>query len=127
MPIRSFQDLLVWQRSMQLAQDAYPMIRRLPADERFELCAQMRRAVVSTPSNIAEGFGYGSTRRYVHHLRIALGSNAEFLTHLMPAERLQLVSADETKPLIDHASQIGRMLNALIQSLQRYERGSLAP
>jgi four helix bundle protein len=60
---------------MQLASDIYRLVRQLPAEERFGLSLQMRRATISIPSNIAEGFGYGKSRRHIHHVRIALSSD----------------------------------------------------
>ena len=73
--IKSFHDLQVWRLSMQMTTDVYCLVRQLPAEERFGLSLQMRRATISIPSNIAEGFGYGRSRRNIHHLRIALGSD----------------------------------------------------
>ena len=120
MKVRSFRDLDVWQLSMQLAEDTYHLIRRFPPDERYGLSLQLRKATVSIPSNIAEGSGYGTNRRYVHHLRVASGSNSEAQTQLELAERLKFASPDEIGPLLMRASQIGRMLNRLIQSLEAH-------
>jgi four helix bundle protein len=74
----------------------------------------------SIPSNIAEGSGYGTNRRYVHHLRIACGSDSEVQTQLELAERLKLAAPSEVKPILEKASRVGRMLNGLIQSLDRH-------
>jgi four helix bundle protein len=120
MSIKSFHDLDVWQLSMQLAQDTYRLVQRLPADERFGLALQLRRAAVSIPSNIAEGFGYGTNRRYVHHLRIAMGSDSELQTQLALIEKLSLAPASEVRPLSEQASKVGRMLNGLIRALVRH-------
>jgi four helix bundle protein len=117
MKIKSFYDLDVWHLSMQLAEDIYPLVRQFPADERFGLSIQLRRAGVSIPSNIAEGSGYGTNRRYVHHLRVATGSDSELQTQLLLAERLKFAPSDQVRPLLDRASQVGRMLNGLIRSL----------
>ena len=120
MKIQSFRDLEVWQISMQLAEDVYSLVRRLPVEERFALSAQIRKAAVSIPSNIAEGSGYGTNRRYVHHLRIANGSEAELQTQLELAERLGFAAPEEISPLIERASRVGRMINRLIRSLDRH-------
>jgi four helix bundle protein len=98
MKIKSFQDLEVWQVSMQLAEDVYGLVRYFPPEERFALSQQLRKAGVSIPSNIAEGFGYGKNRRYVHHLRIACGSDLEVQTQLMLSDRLKLASSSEVGP-----------------------------
>ena len=121
MQIKSFQDLQVWQLSMQLAADIYRLVRQLPAEERFGLSLQIRRATISIPSNIAEGFGYGKSRRNIHHVRIALGSDLELQTDLILIERLRLATPDQVQPLLDRASEVGRMLNGLIKSLERHQ------
>ena len=89
-------------------------------EERFGLALQLCRAAVSIPSNIAAGFGYGTNRRYVHHLRIAMGSDSELQTQLALIERLSLAPASELRPLCELASRVGRMLNGLIGALERH-------
>jgi four helix bundle protein len=117
MKIKSFRDLDVWHLSMKLAEDIYPLVRQFPVDERYGLSLQLRKAGVSIPSNIAEGSGYGTNRRYVHHLRIACGSDSELQTQLELTERLKFAPPAQVRPLIDRASEVGRMLNGLIRSL----------
>ena len=121
MTIKSFRDLNVWQLSMQLAEDIYPLVRQFPSEERYALSLQLRKAGVSIPSNIAEGSGFGTNRRYVHHLRIACGSDSELQTQLMLAERLKFAKPAQVAPLLDRASEVGRMLNGLIRSLDRHQ------
>ena len=123
MSIQSFRDLKVWQASMKLAEDLYPVVRQFPADERFGLSMQLRRAGISIPSNIAEGSGYGTNRRYVHHLSIASVWDAELQTQLELAERLRLAKPEEDRSLLDRASEVGRMLNGLIRSLDAHDQG----
>jgi four helix bundle protein len=120
MAIRSFRDLEVWQLSMQLAEAVYALVRRFPSDERFGLASQLKRSAVLIPSNIAEGAGYGRNRRYIHHLRIALGSEAELQTQLELAQRLNLVTPAQVQALIERASEVGRMLNGLLRSLEKH-------
>jgi four helix bundle protein len=122
MPIKSFRDLEVWRASMRLVEDVYLLVRQLPAEERYGLSLQMRKAGVSVPSNIAEGSGHGRNRVYVQHLRIARGSNAELETQLELAVRLKFVTAEQVKPLIERASEVGKMLNGLIRSLDAHYR-----
>jgi len=119
MRVASFRELNVWQSSMGLAADIYRFALELPEDERFGLSLQLRRAAVSIPSNIAEGSGYGPSRRNLHHIRIALGSNLELQTQLLLVDRLLLASPERVKPLLERASEVGRMLNGLIRSLDR--------
>src|SRR5688572_10798640 len=89
--IRSYRDLDAWQVTIRLTERVYQSVIRLPATERFRLSAQMRRASVSVPSNIAEGQACGSDGRYIHHLRIACGSLGELGTHLEIARRLAML------------------------------------
>ena len=115
--IRTFRDLIAWQRSMQLAQAVYQLTRTLPDSERFGLVLQMRRAAVSVPSNIAEGYARQSRKEYVKFLRIARGSLAELSTQLEIAGGLGMVREDqETLRLLSEAD---RILQGLIRSLTR--------
>jgi four helix bundle protein len=120
MTIKSFRDLDVWQLSMDLTEDIYKLARKFPVEEKYALSAQLRKASISIPSNIAEGAGYGTNRRYVHHLRVACGSDSEVQTQLMLTERLRFATPDEVRPILDRASRVGRMLNGLVHSLDRY-------
>ena len=103
---------------MELAQSIYKLVSGFSDDEKFGLTSQLRRAAVSIPSNIAEGWGYGRTRRYIHHLRIARGSESELITQLELAIRLNLARAEMVKPALDQANEVGRMLTGLIRSLE---------
>jgi four helix bundle protein len=103
---------------MGLAVDVYQATSRFPADERFGLVSQARRAVTSIPANIAEGWGRGSTKEYIQFLVIARGSLMELETHLILSNRLHFL-ADETYTLLQsEISQVGKMLNALVTSLR---------
>ena len=104
---------------MILAEQTYSVTRLFPHSERFGLALQLRRAAVSIPSNIAEGQARGTSRAYVHHLRIALGSEAELKTQLELASRLKLVSPSQAQPALAAATEVGKMLNGLIKSLTR--------
>lgn len=115
--IRSYRDLLVWQRSMALAEDVYRLTRQYPTDERFGLTSQTRRAVTSIPANIAEGYGRGTPAAYANFLRIARGSLNELETHLILAERLEIAASGSTDALLTETDELGRMLRALIASV----------
>jgi four helix bundle protein len=120
MTIKSFQDLEVWRISMDLAEDIYRLVQKFPPEERYVLSTQLRRAGISIPSNIAEGYGYGTTGRYIQHLRVASGSDAELQTQLLLSTRLEFAQMGEITPILERASRVGRMLNGLIHSLEPY-------
>lgn len=119
MPIKSYEDLIVWQKAMDLVEATYRASLRLPLSERFELRSQIRRSADSIPANIAEGHGRSTTGDYVRHLLIARGSLMELETHLSIAVRLGFLPPDDVKPLRDGSQEIGRMLSGLIRALQR--------
>jgi four helix bundle protein len=121
MPIRSFRDLQVWQRSMVLAERVYELTDRFPRNEQYGLSSQLKRAAVSIPSNIAEGHAR-QTGNYLNHLDIALGSEAELETQLELSCRLRLADKHTVDALIDEGSEIARMLNGLIASVERSQR-----
>jgi four helix bundle protein len=86
--IQSYRDLSVWQLGTDIAEHVYRLTREFPADERFGLISQLRRAAASVPANIAEGNARASTKEYLQHLSIAVGSLAEIETFLDLANRL---------------------------------------
>jgi four helix bundle protein len=104
---------------MALAERVYRLSRGFPADERFGLTSQVRRAAVSVPANIAEGYGRGTRAAYAGFLRIARGSLRELETHLLLAQRLGMADAKELDGLLIDTDEIGRMLHALIIRLQK--------
>lgn len=114
MKTSSFRDLKVWQKAMDLTTVIYELVRQLPREELFALSDQMRRAVVSVPSNIAEGHGRESDKEFVKFLLIAKGSLHELETQLEICIRLQYLS--ENQIIIAHQSiiEITKMLNSLI-------------
>jgi four helix bundle protein len=114
---QSYRDLLVWQKSMQLVTEIYRLADGFPKVEQFGLCAQLRRAVVSIPSNIAEGRGRNSPKEFVYHLSVAYGSLMEAETQIQIAANLSYVSQVEADKLIAQAAEVGRMLNGLSRSL----------
>ena len=116
--IKSYQDLLVWQRSMGLVESIYSVTGQLPEDERFGLVSQMRRAAVSAPSNIAEGFGRQASGEYRHHLSIARGSLLELETHIIVCQRLGFLKSEITDPLLSEITEISKMLATLTSRLR---------
>src|SRR5690242_5481615 len=116
--IRSFRDLDAWKESMKLAREAYRVAKLLPATERFELSAQIRRAAVSVPSNVAEGQANGFGRRYRYHVRIALGSWAELMTHLELLKLLDMVAPASLSEFASQLEKTGQLLHGLHRSLK---------
>jgi len=117
--IQSYRDLVVWQDAMSLAEACYKLTRRFPREELFGLTSQIRRAAASLPANIAEGYGRETRGAYVQSLRVAQGSLKELETHLLLAQRVELVASDAISELINTSERIGKMLRALIRALQR--------
>ncbi len=115
--MKSYKDLIVWQKSIRLAKEVYVHSEKFPKNEVFGLTSQMRRASISIPSNIAEGYSRGHRAEYVQFLRIALGSAAELETQFILIKELGFDKAEtfyETENLLQ---EILRMLNKLLSSL----------
>jgi four helix bundle protein len=117
--ITSYQDLIVWQRSMQLIEELNPALLRLPRYEMFALNTQIRKSALSILSNISEGHDRRSTSEFLYFLGIARGSLAELQTQIHVAGRLKYWSGEEVKSFLSHTVEISKMLNALIKSLER--------
>ena len=123
MSIRSYRDLKVWQKAMDLAVDCYRLSRRLPRSEMYGLSSQIQRSAASIPANISEGHGRKHLGDYLHHLSMANGSLMELETHLLISARLLYLGSDDLKPTLLQAAEVGRMLSGLISSLQNPKRG----
>lgn len=115
--IRSYKDLMVWQKSMSLAVKIYRTTQKLPASERFGLTSQLRRASVSVPSNIAEGYGRQSTGSYRQFLRISRGSLMEVETQIDICERLNYLAVSDTADIFKEITEISKMLTSLISKI----------
>lgn len=118
MPVKCYQDLVVWQKAMRLAREAYLIARKLPHEERFALADQLRRSAVSIPSNIAEGHARGSDKEFVHFLYIARGSNAELMTQLILCVDFGYLPDEDVRRVKLQSNEVGRLLNALIAKLR---------
>lgn len=119
MPITSFRDLEVWQCSMELAKCVYRATGTMPFPHRTEIGAQMRKAGVSTPSNVAEGFRQGALGAYLRHVRIAAGSTAELETQAELAADLGLWTPHAGAEVRHLAERSGQMLTGLIRALEQ--------
>ncbi len=118
MAIEFFKDLDVWKVAMTLAQESYLFTARFPKEEMYGMTSQIRRAAVSIPANIAEGYGRDQTGSFVQFLRIAQGSARELETHLILAERLHLGEQQAVAPLQELCERVSKMLRSLIRSLE---------
>ena len=114
--IRDFKDLVVWQRSMDLVVSIYRATSELPNSEAFGLRQQMRRASVSAPSNVAEGYRHGTRKQYHQFVCTAHGSIGELETQILICKRLGFLEGD-CPVLLDDVDQLSRMLNVLTRKL----------
>ena len=118
MASKNYRDLIAWQKAMDLVVAVYDATQRFPSDERFGLTGQLRRAVVSVPSNIAEGQGRASTLEFLRFLSIARGSLCEAETQILIAVRLSFLSSEEGDALLRTTDEVGRVLRRLSKSLE---------
>src|SRR5689334_1833824 len=118
MPVKSYRDLVAWQRGIELVIATYEMSQLLPKWEQYDLASQMRRAAVSVPSNIAEGHSRSSRREYAHSLSIVLGSLSELETLLVVSERVGYVKSHQLETVRGHADEVGRMVRAIQRGLR---------
>ena len=116
--VLSYQDLLVWQKAMDLVEAIYILARLLPKTEEYRLIGQMTRAAVSVPANIAEGHARATRKEYAHFISIAQGSLAEVETYLALVVRLKFVAKQETCTAESLSDEVSRMLRSLHHRLQ---------
>lgn len=116
MGLKSFRELIVWQKSMDLCEEIYEIVSSFPPSEVYGLTAQLKRAVISIPSNIAEGASRNSTKEFIQFLYIANGSLSEVETQLELAVRLKFIG--EEKIPVENIKYIRVMLLSLIRSLK---------
>lgn len=117
--IFSHRDLVVWQKAVSFVDRVYDMTEAFPKHELYGLSSQVRRASVSVPSNIAEGNGRGTTQDYIRSLNTSYGSLMEVDTQMHVAMRRSYITANDEAGLTEQLSEIARMLNGLISSLER--------
>ena len=120
--LRNFKELKVWQKSYALCLEIYKMTNSFPREEVYGLKSQIRRAAVSVPSNIAEGYGRKTTLDYIRYLYISYGSNCELETQLLLSSDLNYVKNGEMKGIQRELGEVERMLKALIKSLEKSTR-----
>ena len=118
MVIKSYQDLQVWQKAMDLVVESYKVVSLLPRNEVYCLATQIQRAAVSIPANIAEGHGREHLGDYHHHLSCANGSLMELETHFFIASRLSYITEEQLNLVLRNSAELGRMLAGLIGKLK---------
>lgn len=119
MGLKSYRDLEVWQRGIDLVAAIYRLTEAFPKEERYGLTSQLRRAAVSVPANIAEGYARPHRGDYLHHLSVARGSLAELETHLVISVRLEIVQRESIAEVWNLSQEVGKMLTKLVRSLER--------
>lgn len=118
MGLSSYRELTVWQRAMDLVVDVYRLAESLPDRERFGLISQAKRAAVSIPANIAEGYGRMHKKEYIHHLSISNGSLCELQTLILITRRLEYSDTSMIDRVWERCEEVGKMLYSLIRSLR---------
>lgn len=116
--IKSYKDLVVWQKSMLLTEKIYELSSLFPVEEKFGLASQMRRSAVSIPSNIAEGRGRSTRKDFAQFLHIALGSASELETQVELARRLSLAKKGEYTVIVSLLIEVKKMLASMLSSLK---------
>ncbi len=115
----AYRDLDAWKQAMDLAERCYVAAAAFPRTEIYGLASQLRRAAVSIPANVAEGYCRRTTRAYAYHVSIALGSHAEMETCVELAFRLGFLPTADRHPLQNSADAVGRLLSGLYRSLEQ--------
>ena len=115
--MKSYRDLIVWQKSMDVVTLIYKLVKQFPDDEKFGLISQIKRSSVSVPSNIAEGYGRNYTKDYIRFLNIARGSLYEMQTQLQVALNLDFIVDEDLNEINSLSVEVEKMLNSLINKL----------
>ena len=116
--MEDYRELIVWRQSMELVRQVYALTKLLPKEETFALSNQIRRAVVSIPSNIAEGYGRHSRNDYLRFLNIARGSKNEVETQLQICLMLDYLKPEDIAETQASCTEVGKMLNSLINTVE---------
>ena len=117
--LKNYRDLKVWQKAYQVCLTIYKITKGFPKQETYGLTSQIRRAAISVPSNIAEGYGRKTTPDYIRFLYIAYGSNCELETQILLSGDLEYIKSEKLKEIQEAVGEVERMLKALIKSLEK--------
>lgn len=120
--IKSYKDLVVYQKGYELSLRVYQVTYAFPSEEKFGLISQMRRAVVSIPCNIAEGYRRRGRKEYIQFLHVALGSCSELETLLSLSKDLKMIDPENFDALYSLQEEISKMLSSLIDSLSKGQK-----
>jgi len=115
--LKTYKELIVWQKSVTIVEHVYTLTKNFPKDEIYGLTSQMRRAAISIPSNIAEGWSRETRGDFAYFLRIARGSSSELETQLEISQRLTLITDTRYNEVSELLSEVSRMLNAILRKL----------
>lgn len=118
MKVKSFKELDVWKKGIEIVDMVYKITDDFPKEEKFGLATHIQRTAVSIPSNIAEGFARQHTKEFIQFCHVALGSCAELETQLIIASRRNYLPSEDFHKLEDHIDHTSRMLMNLIKSLK---------
>lgn len=117
--MKSYRDLLVWQKAVDLVTRCYALTKILPRSETYGLVGQIQRAAVSIPANIAEGHGREHLGDYLRHQSVANGSLMELETHFVIAQRLNYLNAEDVERVLAQSGEVSRMLTGLTKKLRQ--------
>ncbi|MCK0144173.1 four helix bundle protein [Arenibacter sp. F26102] len=117
--VRSYKDLLIWQKGIDIVKETYLLCQEIPNDEIFGLQSQIKRSSISIPSNIAEGWGRNYTKNYIQFLKISRGSLFELETQIIIAKELNFISTNSYNKIQGIITEESKMLNAFIKSIDK--------
>lgn len=117
MGIKTFRDLVIWQKGIEVVIEIYRVTKKFPKEETYGLVSQMRRAAISIPSNAAEGFRQFHNREYKQFLYISSGSCGELETQVTIARKLNYINEEQENALLDRLDHIGRMISSLLKKI----------
>lgn len=119
MKVSSYQELEVWKKAIKLVTEIYKETQNFPKEEIYALTSQIRKAAISVPANIAEGWGRNMTKEYIQFLRISRGSLIELETHLIISNNLNYITNQSLEIILKRTQEVNKMLNAMINSLSQ--------
>ncbi len=117
--IRTYKDLLIWQKGIEIVKETYLLCKEIPSDEIFGLQSQIKRSSISIPSNIAEGWGRNYTKNYLQFLKYSRGSLLELETQIIIAKELNFISTESFNKIQNLITEESKMLNAFIKSIDK--------
>lgn len=116
--IKSFKQLKIWQKGIEIVKDIYTLTKQFPKEELYGIPSQMRRSAISMPSNIAEGFKRYHSKEYSQFLHIVLGSAAELETQLIIAKELGFINEEKLNDISEKLDHISKMISSLLNKLK---------